>query len=248
METKPGVPYDIIPYGEQALLIRFEEKIDAAINQKVHQLDAYIKKNRLKGLLYTIPAYCSLTLVFDVGIFQKERTIDKIKAFIPNVSDNASQLKSRRLKIPVCYESDFALDQDFITQTLQMSWEDVIRMHSQNVYQVYLLGFLPGFAYLGSLPEALRMPRKAVIRQKVPKGSVAIAGLQTGIYPDSVPGGWQIIGACPIPAFAPQQDPPFLFQSGDMVSFEPIDMEKHLDIEAKIAAGTLHPNSWICNE
>lgn len=220
-------------YGEYGLLIQWEEKIDPQINRQVHQLDRLIRETKLPELSYTVPAYCSLTLVFDRADFDRDQVSETIQNLYEK-THSTSVAPGRKLRIPVCYERSYALDQNAVCKETGLSWNTFTQKHHQTSYQVYMLGFLPGFAYLGKLEEALQMPRKKQPRQRVPAGSVAITGLQTAVYPAEVPGGWQIIGRSPVPAFYPGREDPFLFAPGDQVSFFPISAQRFLDIEEDI--------------
>ena len=171
----------IIPFGQRAILIEFDQKIDPFVNQKVHQLNAVIMQANLPSLSYTVPAYCSLTLVFEIKIEKPSMLIEKIRSLNEDISldqKKASVLK----KIPVCYDALFALDQEDIIQKLGISWEEVIELHTSQEYLVYMLGFTPGFGFMGKVLPALQIKRKQIPRTKVPMGSVGLANEQTGIY------------------------------------------------------------------
>ena len=144
----------IIPFGQRAILIEFDQKIDPFVNQKVHQLNAVIMQANLPSLSYTVPAYCSLTLVFEIKIEKPSMLIEKIRSLNEDISldqKKASVLK----KIPVCYDALFALDQEDIIQKLGISWEEVIELHTSQEYLVYMLGFTPGFGFMGKVLPAL---------------------------------------------------------------------------------------------
>ncbi|MEM6378263.1 MAG: 5-oxoprolinase subunit PxpB [Bacteroidota bacterium] len=225
----------IIPYGEKAILLEFEQQISSTINQEVQQWEQVINHAQLPYLSYTIPAYASLVLVFDRPVKQMLNLIKQINTLKINRKDQATEKKQRNLRIPVCYESPFALDQQYLMDTFQKTWEAIVSTHQSKTYYVYMLGFSPGFAFMGKIPTSLETKRKATPRLKVPAGSVGIAGQQTGIYPDEIPGGWQILGRTPIPIFAPLKEEPFLFQAGDQVQFMAIDQTqfKHIQVEVQ---------------
>ncbi len=208
-------------YGDQAILIEFEAIIDPAIHQQVSQLHKALTSQKHTGIRSCIPAYHSLTVCYAPALIPKKKLTDLIH-FLFKESTSIDHPTST-LSIPVCYEAPFALDMEFVLQQTQLSKKALIQWHTQTIYQVYLLGFLPGFAYLGRVPEQLFCPRKSHPRLKVPKGAVGLAGYQTGIYPSASPGGWQIIGQTPISVFDIQLEQTFLFEVGNQVQFKAID-------------------------
>lgn len=225
----------IHPFGNQAILVNFSTQIDPAINQQVIQLYQALKNAPIIGITNYIPAYCSLTVGFDpqqITFLQLSKTIRQLAENPPPLEATASAPK---LIIPVCYEPPFALDMDEVLHQTQLSQSTLIQLHCQTLFQVYMLGFLPGFAYLGKVPTALSCLRKPRPRLKVPAGAVGLAGQQTGIYPSSSPGGWQIIGQTPLPIFAPNAKQPFLLQVGDKVQFKAIDKHHFQQIKDDIS-------------
>lgn len=209
-------------YGDNALLINFVQKIDTTTNTQVIALQTALKKSAIQGLTFFIPAYCSLTVGYNPQIIRYQELCEKIKklALYPLTSTKGSIHQ-----IPVCYELPYALDLEEVSQQTGLSFKNIIQLHTTTIFQVYMLGFLPGFAYLGSLPTALKVARKASPRKQVPALSVGLAGLQTGIYPSKAPGGWQIIGRSPIKVFNEQKADPFLLKTGDKVQFYAISKE-----------------------
>ena len=209
-------------YGAEAILINFEQKIQQVINEQVIDLNNAILAAKFPGITYTIPAYCSLT----IGYNRTEVSYDTLCLLIKNIktidTENDVQSKNRILNIPVCYDKEFGLDLSEVATEKKCSTTEIIHLHTTTLFRVYMLGFLPGFAYMGRLPEALACQRKQTPRIRIPERSVALAGYQTGIYPSVAPGGWQIIGQTPIPTFRPNQNPMFLFQAGDQVQFHAI--------------------------
>ena len=214
---------EILPYGDGALLVRFKQEIDIGIHRQVMQLAERIEQARLPGFRYLIPAYCTLTVAFnpDVAPFETWQEIigtqlrKKTTAIEPKTHTNTHT-------IPVCYDLPFAVDMPEVEAITGLPAQEIVEIHTHTAFRVFMLGFLPGFAYMGSVPDALYCPRKATPRKKVPVGSVGIAGKQTGIYPSEAPGGWRIIGRTPMSVFDPGRDQPFLFQPGDTVRFKAI--------------------------
>ena len=212
----------IIPYGERAILIEFEQKVDAEINQLVHHWNIVIQQLALPGFSYTIPAYASLTIVFQNKVQKIEQLITRLSTIAEQKTSNSSQVSSL-IEVPVCYDPKFALDQELIMEASGLSWQEVVALHTKTEYLVYMLGFTPGFSFMGKLPPPLQMKRRQTPRLKVPAGSVGLANAQTGIYPEEIPGGWQIIGRTPWKPFDPNKENPFLFQAGDRIRFYAID-------------------------
>jgi len=214
-------------YGDNALLINFDQKIDPEIHRIVKMY--YTKIGELDDVKYQIPAYCSITVVFD----QNNTTFNHLKSAIESLQIHSEEISSegKTVEIPVCYEGDFAPDMKDLSQTLEMSPEEIISLHTSKIYDVYMMGFLPGFPYLGGLPTALECKRKSTPRKQVKSGSVGIAGNQTGIYPSDAPGGWQLIGQTPIKIFNPQKEEAFLVQMGDKIKFKAISAEDFKNIQ-----------------
>lgn len=228
----------IQPYGAAALLINFEQKIQKEINAQVIELNKAILAAQLSGITYTIPAYCSLTIGYDRSALSYKTlclVIENIKAAASAKKINSSiPIEDKRLTIPVCYDEEFGLDIVAVAQKKDCTVEEIIQLHTSMIYRVYMLGFLPGFAYMGRLPEALACPRRQSPRVRIPAQSVGLAGYQTGIYPSAAPGGWQIIGQTPVPTFMPNQDTTFLFQAGDQVQFQAISKKDFSSISKDI--------------
>lgn len=183
---------DIKPYGDTAAVVSFGNSIDVATHQKVRALYEALSLFGKYGITGLIPAYASITIVYE------SRQIDflQLEILVKSVMQDLflERLPTYKIEIPVCYDSDFALDQKLYSEYVDMKWDDVIEIHSNKDYLIYFLGFVPGFPYLGGLDERLCMPRKDTPRLKVEVGSVGIASNQTGVYPIEIPGGWQIIG------------------------------------------------------
>ncbi len=207
------------PFGDSALLINFEQKIEEAINAKVIALAEAIEAAAIPGLTFLTPAYCSLTVGYDPLKIGFGEFCQKIKPLAESLSGHFAIKKNRVLEIPVNYAEPHCLDMAEVVQQTGLSASEIIERHTSIEYRVYMMGFLPGFVYLGSLPEQLYCTRKAKPRLRVPARSVGLAGQQTGIYPSEAPGGWQIIGRTPVNIFDGKKDNPFYFQAGDIVKF-----------------------------
>jgi len=215
-------------YGDSALLIELEQKIDPDINDKIFELTRALEKLPVGGIRFCIPAYSSLVIGFD----PVKTSFSKLCENITNLSLHQKQKRQQRnITIPVCYEKDYAPDLEWLSQEKGIPPGELARIHYSTMYRVFMLGFLPGFAYMGLLPRQLQCERKPIPRKRVPVGSVGLAGLQTGIYPSESPGGWQIIGRTPLRLFDSEKEPHFLFQQGDLVIFQPISAEEFLKYE-----------------
>lgn len=185
-------------------------------------------------MIEAVPAYSSLTIYYDVFKLHKsvaqgktvsERMKELLEQRIQHFTEDA-QTTNEVIRIPVCYHREFAPDIEELANKKNISPDDVIKIHSSKTYRVYMLGFLPGFAYMGQVEESIAMPRRMQPRQEVPAGSIGIAGRQTGIYPLASPGGWQIIGRTPVRLFNAEKDQPALLKAGDMVQFYSISQDE----------------------
>ncbi len=202
----------IQPLGDTALLAELGTRLDTAINTRAIALAAALKKRR--DVRQAIAGYASVTVHFDPD----QATHDSLASAIKRLAaKRPPMLEPGRLhRIPVTYDGP---DMQAASAQLALSAEKIVELHTQPIYRVFLVGFVPGWAYLGPLPEELVLPRRPVPRTQVPAGSVAIAGRQTGIYPLSTPGGWHLIGHTNVKLFLPDSDPPCLFRAGDRVKF-----------------------------
>jgi len=209
------------PMGDRSLLVEIGEKISADVNRRVQELMLRLQQANLPGVRELAPSYRSLLVVFDPLTIAPE----KLKAAITDVAarPGGSELPQAKLiTVPVFYGGDYGPDLEWVAGHLGISTEEVIWLHTETVYRVYMIGFTPGYPYMGELPAALAVPRRSTPRTRVPKGSVGMAQRQTGIYPVESPGGWQIIGWTPIELFDPKRQMPSLLEMGDRVKFESV--------------------------
>jgi KipI family sensor histidine kinase inhibitor len=207
--------------GDRSLLVEIGEKISADVNRRVQELMLRLQQANLPGVRELAPSYRSLLVVFDPLTIAPE----KLKAAITDVAarPGGSELPQAKLiTVPVFYGGDYGPDLEWVAGHLGISTEEVIRLHTETVYRVYMIGFTPGYPYMGELPAPLVVPRRSTPRTRVPKGSVGMAQRQTGIYPVESPGGWQIIGWTPIELFDPKRQMPSLLEMGDRVKFESV--------------------------
>ncbi|WP_324736167.1 5-oxoprolinase subunit PxpB [Thermococcus sp. SY098] len=215
------------PAGDSALVIIFGDRIDEGINKKVHAVASAIEKASPDWLVEVVPTYTSIYVYYDPLKLSYQEALDAIKPFL---SAEPKGEKPRIVEIPTVYGGEFGPDIEFVAKHNGLTVDDVIEIHSKPLYRVYMLGFTPGFAYLGGMDEKVATPRLEKPRLKVPAGSVGIAGKQTGIYPIESPGGWRLIGRTPLRLFTPEKEPPTLLQPGDYVKFVPISEEEFWEL------------------
>ena len=209
---------------DQAITIEFAAEINEATNMQVIVLQHAIESNPFKGFIECVPAYGSLTVYFNEQV--SATTVRSwLSDLIAQVSNTSLATEGKQISIPVCYDPSLGTDLPWVSSHLNLSLEEIISLHTSVVYRVYMIGFIPGFPYMGTLPKALEVPRKQTPSIKIPAGSVAIAGKQTGIYPAEVPGGWQVIGRTPLRMFDPTKSPYSFLNAGDIVQFKPITLE-----------------------
>jgi KipI family sensor histidine kinase inhibitor len=214
MSFKP----EIVPLGDSALLIRLGDKLDLKINIKVHQLAVLVAASPLDGVVETVPAYSTLLIHYDPLVLKWAQIQAWAQGKLEQLGETSAR-KPRQLDVPVQYGGEYGVDLGFVADYHHLRIEDVIRIHSEKVYTVYMMGFTPGFPYMGKLSDAIATPRLETPRTRVPAGTVAIAGSQTGIYPIDSPGGWRLIGRTSLRLFDLQSSSPFLFSPGDEVRF-----------------------------
>jgi inhibitor of KinA len=222
----------IYPCGDHAIAISFGNAIDTSINQKVISLFKYISDHPPEGMCNLVPAYHTLTLIYDTALLKKRdpsaSVYETMRRHIEAAIEKAAAEKSpsKTIDVPVCYDTSVAPDLASLAALHSFSVEETIRLHTSRPYHVYMIGFLPGFAYMGSVDEKIRTPRKGNPRTLVPAGSIGIAGEQTGIYPFDSPGGWQLIGQTPVQMFDAKKEDPCFLHPGDEVSFYAITLNE----------------------
>jgi KipI family sensor histidine kinase inhibitor len=224
----PGAILRVEPMGDRALILVLGEGISARVNDRVHGLVSTLRESGLPGIQDLVGAYATLTVHYEPSIWAGRETPphEALASEIRRLwkeAGAASLRPSRPVEILVCYGGDFGPDLEEVARRCGLSPETVISRHASPAYRVFMLGFAPGFAYLGGLDPALTTPRRESPRPRVPAGSVGIAGTQTGIYPLDTPGGWQIIGRTPLKMFDPALKEPCLLRPGDRLRFSPID-------------------------
>jgi len=207
--------------GDRGLLLEFGDEISREINEKVRRMALAIQAEAIEGIIETVPTYRSLLIIYNPTTL----SIEDLKKRLDLIEEGLRETplpEPKLISIPVVYGGIYGPDLEGVAKYLQSSPEEVIRLHCSQPYLIYMIGFMPGYPYMGELPQALVIPRLKTPRLIVPKGSVAIAQRQTGIYSMESPGGWQILGRTPVELFDPEKDPPALLQMGDFVQFYPV--------------------------
>lgn len=233
-----GNEFKIIQSSETSVVIEFGDKIDENINKIIRIFCEYLDENPIYGFVEYIPYFTSVSIIYDPMKLNKKEPFKyvemKIKEIISNL-DFSGEYEEHVVEIPVCYGNELGPDIEIVAQTNNLTVEDVINIHSNGRYLVYMIGFAPGFPYLGGLSEKIFTPRRETPRIAIPEGSVGIAGVQTGIYPIETPGGWQIIGRTPIKLFDLNSNSKTLLKCGDIVKFYPISYKEYLKLKEKIS-------------
>ena len=212
--------------GDRGILVEYGDVIDPAVNNKVRSMAIVMGGKPPEGVIEIIPTYRSLLIIYDPSITHSAKlknTLDTLEARLGEISIPPP----RTVELPVCYGGELGPDIDTVADTNNLTVEEVIELHCEPEYLIYMVGFTPGFPFLGGLSEKLHTPRLETPRTLVPEGSVGIANNQTGIYPIASPGGWQLIGRTPVKLFAPWRQNPFLYQAGDRLKFKPISADEY---------------------
>lgn len=239
-DRRLGTLARFLSVGDTAFAIEFGERIDPELNSLVHLAAARIAAAHLPGLVETVPTFRSLLVHYDPLVTSAEALQRALAERDLGTADAVAPVRVWHL--PVLYGGAAGPDLESVAAETGLSPDEVIARHSEQLYCVYVQGFLPGFAYLGDLPPELELPRLASPRVRVPAGSVAIALRMTGVYPVESPGGWRLLGNTPVRFFDPACDPPTLLSPGDGVRFMPINADEHARLSREVAYGVYRPN------
>lgn len=212
--------------GDRGLLMEYGDVIDPVVNQKVRSISIVAKQDMPPGVIEIIPAYRSIMIIYNPSVTKPQKLQDAFISLEKGLTD-IDIPPPKTIEIPVCYGGKLGPDIQVVAESNNISVTDVIRLHSQPEYIIYMIGFAPGFPFLGGLPETLHTPRLKTPRTSVPQGSVGIANKQTGIYPAESPGGWQLIGRTPLKLFDPARSNPILYQAGDRIRFISISEDEY---------------------
>lgn len=226
----------ILTAGDSALLIEFGKEINPETNRKITAIVQLMREQHIEGIVDVIPAFCSLLINYDPRVLSYEELKERMENLL-KMETKTETTRKRIFEIPVCYGGEYGPDIDNIAEHAGLSVNEVIKIHSSKDYLIYMLGFLPGFTYLGGLDERIHTPRLASPRLTIRAGSVGIGGSQTGIYPLDSPGGWQLMGLTPVRTYDPERQTPILVEAGDYIRFIPIDEEEFLRIQKLVEKG-----------
>ncbi|WP_238899021.1 5-oxoprolinase subunit PxpB [Clostridium sp. YIM B02500] len=220
--------------SETAALVEFGRKISEDINKKVRTFCTYLDEKPFYGMVEYVPAFTSVSVIYNPLDMDSEAPYEVVKAILDNIIsklDFSLGDEEHIVEIPVCYGGEFGQDIEQVAKINNITVDEVIKIHSEGKYLVYMIGFAPGFPYLGGMSEKIAAPRRESPRIAIPAGSVGIAGMQTGVYPIETPGGWQLIGKTPLKLFDLKRNSKSLLKAGDIVKFYPISYEEYVQLK-----------------
>jgi len=225
---------EISQISETSVLVEFGMKISEDINKKVRTLCTYLDEKPFNGMIEYVPAFTSISIIYNPLDMNSESPYEVVKTILDNIIsklDFSLADEEHIVEIPVCYGSEFGQDIEQVAKINNITVDEVIKIHSEGKYLVYMIGFAPGFPYLGGMSEKIAAPRRESPRTAIPEGSVGIAGMQTGVYPIETPGGWQLIGKTPLKMFDLNRNPKSLLKAGDIAKFYPISYEEYVKLK-----------------
>lgn len=228
--------FKYIPLGDSAFIIKAGEEISVEVNRTIRKLLVRIEQEKIEGIVDFIPSYNELMVCYNPSVTGYRKLLDTLQSIDKGV-ESITLPTASIIHVPVLYGDEFGPDLNEVANFNSISEEDVVKIHTSTSYLVYMLGFTPGFCYLGGMDERIVTPRKHSPRLKIPAGAVGIADKQTGIYPIESPGGWQLIGQTPLKLFDPIRKPEFLIQPGDYIKFIPISKNEFVKIASEVSFG-----------
>lgn len=229
--------YKILIAGDSAVSIEFGKKIDPQICTMARAARLKIEEAKIKGVTELLQTYCCVMVQYDPRVIGYDELCEKLVALMADVDLNSVASEKVIMEIPVCYGGEYGPDMENVCSHTGLNEDEVVRLHSEPDYQIYMMGFLPGFVYLGGMNEKLETPRLKSPRERLDAGAVGIAGKQTGMYPLESPGGWQIIGRTPLKLYDPDREPPILYESGEYLKFVSISEAKYKELKELVDAG-----------
>ncbi|WP_272048894.1 5-oxoprolinase subunit PxpB [Paenibacillus thiaminolyticus] len=227
MHVEEGAGMHFYPLGDAAVVVEFDKVIGPASHEQVRLLSLYLDHHPIPGMIEYVPAFTTVTVFYDPVAMRYAEAQAKLERAVAQTAEMRLDKKVRTVEIPVCYGGAFGPDLEDVAAHNRLTADEVVRIHSSAEYLVYMIGFAPGFPYLGGMPERIATPRRSSPRLAIPAGSVGIAGMQTGVYPIVTPGGWQLIGRTPVPLFRLDITPPTLLRAGDTIRFVPISEKEY---------------------
>ncbi|KNZ32726.1 MAG: allophanate hydrolase [Methylibium sp. NZG] len=238
----------LLDAGDCAVTVEFGDRITGDLVAQVgafeRSLAAALARGELAGVVELVPTFRSLTVLYDPLHTRRALLEPALLGLLQQPTPTLAAI-ARRWRLPVCYEAGFGADLADVAAAAGLSPEAVVQCHSGTDFNVYMLGFMPGFAFMGDLPSALAVPRRKEPRLRVPAGSVAITGGLSAIYPWESPGGWRLLGRCPVPLFDAAAAAPALLAPGDRVRFEPVSADRFAELERQLRVGTLASHSFM---
>ena len=232
-----------LPTGDTSVCVEFGNEISEKINSEIRAFNILLNEEKIKGIIETVPTYRSIMVHYDPGVIPYKKLIARLKALTGKM-DKVEIPPSDVLEIPVLYGGEMGPDLAFVAQNAGISEDEVVKIHTSTEYLIYMLGFTPGFTYLGGMSDKIATPRLQQPRVKIPAGSVGIAGKQTGVYPIDSPGGWQLIGRTPVKMYDPDREVPILPQAGQYIKFKAVSQAEYDKIAEEVAKGTYKCASW----
>lgn len=228
----------VLPIGDQALVVEFGDEISPEINDRVYKFAAAVESAAGNRVVELVPTYRSVLVQYDAVAATYDEMVKLVEPLLGDMTGDAGSAATRTVyEIPVSYGGEHGPDLETVAEHAGLARERVVEIHSGTAYRVFMLGFAPGFPYLGGMDESIACPRLKTPRTRVPAGSVGIAESQTGVYPNESPGGWQLIGRTPLKLFDPASDPPAVVQPGSFVRFVPIDADEFERIRDAVESG-----------
>ena len=235
--------YDFKPMGDRGILISFEQKISPDISSKIHLFTKKLDAEANPAIVEIIPAYATVCVVYEPMLMDYESVKNYLSGFLDDLND-AGSISATVFEIPVLYNEETGPDMNFVSEHSGLSAGEIISIHTSREYLIYMLGFAPGFPYLGGMDERIAAPRLKVPRQKITPGSVGIAGSQTGMYSIESPGGWQLIGRTPVKLYDHERTPSVYYSAGDYIKYRAVDEDEFHHIQELVKNGTYEVISW----